>query len=150
MRVGVVGLQRQRLAQGLDRLLVAAEGGEHRAAIVVRLGEFRFLLQRLVEARNRLVAAVERVQDHAVIEQNLRRGPAQRHRLRHQTKRLDRLALGVLHDGEHLQCVEVLGPYREDRGIEPFGLGQPALFVKPQRLGEGLRHIQRSGLRRGG
>jgi hypothetical protein len=116
VRLGVIGLKGERLAERFERLLVAAS-----AAIVVRFREFRFLLQRLVEAFERFLVALERIEDHTIVEQDLRRRLAAAHRRRHQLQCLGRLALGNLDQPHHLQGVEMIGAGSENFGVERLG-----------------------------
>ena len=60
----------------------------------MRFGELGLLLQRGVEAGKRFLAAFKRVQDHALVDQDLRRGFSQAHRLGNETQCFGRLAAG--------------------------------------------------------
>ncbi len=142
MRLRVVGLDRQRLAESFERLLVAAKRRQRGAAIVVRVGEFRFLLDRRVEALDRFGVAVERVQDEAVIQKDLRRGLAPAHRRGDELQGLGRLAFGELDQRHHLQRVDVIGPCAQDFSVQPLGLGQPALLVALQGLRQQFRDVR--------
>ena len=146
MRVGVVLLQSEGLAEAFKRLLVASEPRQNRTAIIVRFGKFGLLLQCRIEARQRFFAAIKRVQDHAVIQQDLRRGFAHAHRLGDQAEGIGGLAFGELDDAQHLQGVEMVGPMREHLRIELLCFRQLALFVQRKRLREDLRHIEWCGL----
>ena len=55
---------------------------------------------------------------------------------------LGRLAFGELDQRHHLQGVDVIGPRREDFGVERLGLRQPALVMKLQGLRQQLRDIR--------
>ncbi len=145
MRLGVVWLDGDRLAIAVERLVVAAKRGQHRAAVVVRLGEFGFQLERAVEAFQRLLVAVERVEDEAVVEQHLRRRRAHAHGGGNEVERLGRLALGELDQRHHLQCVGVIGARGQDLRVERFGLIDLPALMELQRLGESLRDVERSG-----
>ncbi len=144
MRLGVIRLDRDRLAIGVERLVGAAQRHEHGAAVVVRLGEPGFQLERAVEAFQRLLAALERVEDQSVIEQELRRGRAHAHGGGDEIERLGRVALGELDQRHHLQRVGVVGTRRQHLRVERLGLGDEPALVKLQRLGEGLRHVERA------
>ena len=148
MRFGIARIDGERLAEGLERLLVAAERSKRRAAIVVRLGEFRFLLERGVEAVDRFLVALERVENDAVVEQDLRRRLAALHRGRDELQAHGRLALGELDQRHHLQGVDMVGPRRQNFGVEPLGLRQPALLVELQSLRRRLRDVRRGLLER--
>jgi hypothetical protein len=52
-RVGVVGLERDRALEALQRLVIALECGERRAAVAVRFGKALLPPDRLVEVRQR-------------------------------------------------------------------------------------------------
>ncbi len=143
MRVRIVFFQRDRLAKALDGLFVAPQRRKNRAAVVMRLGEFRLLLQCGIETRERFFAPLERVQDHAVVHQNLRRRLAQAHHLGDQVQGLAWLAFGELDDAEHLQGIEMVRPMGENLGVDAFRLVQTSLGVQRQRLGESLRHLER-------
>jgi hypothetical protein len=110
MRLDKIRLDGDGLVIGVDRLLVAAERRQLDTAVVVCLGEFRFQLDRLVEARERLFGAYKGPEDKALVEQNLRRRLSHLHGGGDVLQRLGRLALGELDHPHHVQGVDVIGP----------------------------------------
>lgn len=146
MGIGIVSFQRERLVKAVDRLGVPSQSRQDRAAIIMRFGKFRFLLQRLVEAGECFLPALERMQDHAVVDQDLWRGLAHAHCLRDQPQRLGRLAFRKLDDAEHLQRVEMVGPMGKHLGINALRLVQLALGMERERLRESLRYLERLAL----
>src|SRR5262245_13295994 len=147
MRVAVIVLERDCLAKAFERFLMASEACQDRTAIIMGFCEFGLLLQRGVEARQRLVVAFERMQNHALIEQDLWRRLAHAHRFGDEPKRLGWLAPGKLDNAQHLQGVEMVRPMRKYLRIETLGLAQIALLMQCKRLREGLRHLERRRLR---
>jgi hypothetical protein len=83
------------------------------------------------------------MQDHSVVDQNLRGGSAHAHRLGNEAQGFRGLALGEFDHAEHLQSVKMIGPVSEDLGVKLFGIRQAALLVQFQRLREDLRHLDR-------
>ena len=102
----------------------------------------------LIEARECFVDTIESVQDHSVVQQNLRRGFAQVHRLGNKAQRFGGLPFGELDDAEHLQGVEVVRPVAKDLLIETFGLRQTPVRMQVERVRKGLRNLERLRLRR--
>ena len=141
MRFRIARIDGERLAKGLERFLVAAERSKRGATIIVRLGEFRFLLERGVEAVDRFLVALQRVEDETVVEQNLRRRLAALHRGRDELQAHGRLAFGELDQRHHLQGIDMVGPDGQNFGVEPLGLRQPALLVELQSLLERFRDV---------
>ena len=144
MRVDVIGLDGDRLAQAFKRGLVLSHRGEGGAAIVMGLGIFGFQLDGLVEAFDRFGVALERIEHEAVVQQHLRR-LAGLHRRAHQVQGFRSLALGEFDQAHHLQRVEMVGAGGENGGVELFGLRQMASLMELQRLSERLRYVQRCG-----
>ena len=105
------------------------------------------MLERLVEARQRLLVAVHGVEHEAVIQKHLRRLRPQLHRRRNEPQRRRKVAARQLDDAEHLQRVEMIGPHRQHRGVEPLGLRDPPLMVQLQRLMHGARNVEWLALR---
>src|SRR6185437_3184639 len=110
----IIRLDGNRRAAALEPLLLAAKRDQRRAAIIVRLGIFGFQLEGLVEARNRVLVAFERIEDETVIEQYLRRWLARGHGCRDQTQGLGRLASRQLDQSHHLKSVKMIRFDRQD------------------------------------
>ena len=147
MRLGIVWLDGDCLAIAVERLVGPAERGQHRTAVVVRLGEFGFQLERAVEAFQRLLVAIEGIEDEAVVEQHLRRGRTHAHGGGDEVERLGRLTFGKLDQRHHLQSVGVIGARGQHLRVERFGLIDLPALMELQRLGESLRHVERARLR---
>ena len=119
MRLCVVRLEAQRLAVALQRLVVAPQRRQRGSTIIVGLGESGFQLDRLIETVERLLVALQRVEDQAMVEQNLWRRLARAHCRQNQLQCFRRLASRELDQCQHLQGIEMIGPDFENVGIEP-------------------------------
>jgi len=121
-------------------LRAPAEVLERIAAIVMKRGSVTGPhRQRFVEAFERLLMALERVENDAAIGQHIRRIRPDFQRCRDQAQRFGRAALLVLEDAAKMQCIEIDGIAAKNGVIDLPRLVQPPLPMQGKRLLNGTR-----------
>src|ERR1700730_5673014 len=103
----MIGIGRERLIPTGQRLLRAAQRGEAHTTGVERIGVVAPECERLVEAIDGLLMALERVEREPIVRQGIRRIWNSLQRGRDQAKRLDRLTLLELCQTQEMQVVEL-------------------------------------------
>jgi hypothetical protein len=122
-------LLRQRPLIAFERFLIAPKRTQGIAAIVQRFRQHRFERQHAIILSQCGVMPVDVLQGEAEIERRLVGARPRLDRLRQHADRLDRLALGKLHDAQQVKRVEMAG-IRPQRGSANFGcLVEPAGLV---------------------
>ena len=143
MRVGKIGPDGERLAVAFDRIVMAPERRKHRAAIAVRFEEIRLQLDREIEAVERLLVLVQRVEREAEVEQHPRRRRACGHGGPDQTQRLAGLAARELEIAHGMQGIGIVRRDRQDGRVKTFRVGDVPLPLQRQRLREYARYVRR-------
>ena len=86
--------------------------------------------QHFVEIFQRLLMALERVEDHAVIRQHVRRARLRFQRGSDQPQGFRRAALLVAEHAAQVQCVEMLRVGGKHGAVERVGLDEASLLVQ--------------------
>ena len=131
---------------GIDRLFMAAKQCQRNTAVVMCLGKFRFQLDRLLEASERVFGAREGIKDEASVVEDLRRWLSHPHGGGNELQRLGRLALGMLDHPHHVQGIDVIGTGQKYLGVQRLSLLEAPLIMQPQRLVKSLRYVERPGI----
>ena len=127
-------LEREHPVERSDRFSRTREREQKIAAIVERLEMIGRNLQSLVDAGERLVVALERVQDEGKIGQRIGRARVELERGGNQAVGLARLAALVIEHAEQVQRVEVVPIVLEHAAVDLLRLVQPALPVQADRV----------------
>ena len=110
--------------------------------MVERLGEVGLDGQQLVEGRERLVAALERVERKPVVQERRREIGIRPQCRAEQRQRLAELPLLAPQHAEQMQRFEMIRSRLDQLQIEAFGGGQIALAMELDGLVEHLRRIE--------
>jgi hypothetical protein len=138
---------RKRAVVACQGLRVAAEMFERIAAIVMKSGGVAGAhRQCFVEAFQRLLVALQRVENDAVIGQHIRRSRPDFQRRGDQPQSFGRAALLVLEHAAEMERVEILGIGAQDAVVDLLRLAQPPLPMQGKCL---LNETRRGGARRG-
>jgi hypothetical protein len=133
-RIDVTWSQRERPLIACQGVGVTAEILQCQALIVVRGGVVRPLRQDRLERGKRLLVAFERVEDHAIVGERVRRSRLRGERRGDEAQGLGRTPLLVPKHADQMQRIEVAGIGRQRRFVEASGLVEVPLPMQRQRL----------------
>src|SRR3954447_3954887 len=141
-RLGQHGVKRR---DGVGRALLLEQ---HIAAVVERVEMAGRQRQRLVEGRQRLVAALQRVQHQREVRQRVGRARLRFKSRGDETVGLAYLAALVVQHAEEMQRIEIVALHLEHARVEGRGLVEAALLMQRDRLLNRLAGIERPWLER--
>ena len=135
--------ERQRVVVACQRLGVAAKTGQAPAAIKVHGSACGVVRQDIVKCGERVLVALERIEDHSIIDQSIGRSGLRLQRGGDQAQALDRAALLMPQNATQMQGIEIVRIRREHGIVDLSGLVEPSLLMQRQRLLDGVGRAQR-------
>ena len=140
--VDVPGRKRQRLIVTCQRFRVAAEARQCSTAVIVDRGAFRARRQGIVERGERLLVALERIEDNPVVDQRVGCSGLRLKRGSDQAQTFDRTTLLVLEDAAKVQRVKIVRLAVEHGLVDSVRFLEASLPVQREGLVDERRSLQ--------